>query len=125
MSILDFDRLEPGICVLSVSLSGAVGIDQIKLRRFRKITVIKVLTSFQDEYGREVKLTKGEAADELTRGLKAIKHAIEVIHQAMLTLDKPFYDAKTLGPDYRWDPTVTMNDGSDAILKSWRAIRGT
>ena len=70
-------------------------------------------------------LTKGEAADELTRGLKAIKHAIEVIHQAMLTLDKPFYDAKTLGPDYRWDPTVTMNDGSDAILKSWRAIRGT
>lgn len=68
-------------------------------------------------------LSKGEKGDEIARAFKAIRHAIAVVHKAMLDSSEPLYDVAKVGAEFTWKPEITMNDSSDAYFNAWEKLR--
>ena len=69
-------------------------------------------------------LSKGEATDEIQRGLLALQSKISVVHRAMLRLPaaEALYDAQKLGDGYWWAPKNTMNDNCKAFFAAWAKL---
>lgn len=70
-------------------------------------------------------LTKGEAAGEITRGLKVVRWAIRIVFCAYLKAPTPNLHTVQANLDsaWIWQPSITVNDGADALFNSWDELK--